>query len=222
MVDWGGILFDLDGTLADSIDLILSCYRYTMRVHLGAEPPDDRWLATLGRPLRDQIRAFARSDEEAAAMMATYQGYQRRVHDGMVRPYPGVREVIARLSEAATPLAVVTSKRREVALRTLRCCGLDGYFPVVISADDVTNGKPDPEPVTAALTALGSPAAGTVLFVGDSPFDVMAGRAAGVLTGAALWGAFPRDELGAAAPDYLLERVDDVLSLPGPASRRPR
>lgn len=218
---WAAILFDLDGTLADTIELILRCYRHTMRVHLGVHRPDEEWLATLGRPLRDQLRAFARCEEEAAAMLETYSRYQRRIHDGMVRPYGGVPEVVARLAERGTPMAVVTSKRREMAVRTLARCGLDGRFSVLISADDVANGKPDPAAVTAALAALGGPDPRTVLFVGDSPYDMVAGRRAGVVTAAALWGAFPRDALVAAGPDYVLERIHDLLTLtpgPGPAA----
>lgn len=217
MDGWAAILFDLDGTLADTVGLILDCYRHTMRAHLGAVPPDSAWLATMGRPLREQLRDFARADAELERMLETYTRYQRAVHDARVRAYPGVRESVKRLADEGMPLAVVTSKRREMARRTLARCGLAGYFPVLISADDVRNGKPDPEPVAAALAALGVADPGAALFVGDSPYDVAAGRAAGVVTAAALWGPFSRAELEAAEPDYLLERVDDVLRL---ASRR--
>lgn len=213
MAGWAAILFDLDGTLADTVGLILDCYRHTMRTHLGAVPPDAAWLATMGRPLRDQLRAFARSDAELEAMLDTYSCYQREIHDARVRAYPGVREAVKRLAGQGIPLAVVTSKRREMARRTLARCGLEKYFPVLVSADDVRNGKPDPEPVAAALAALGARDPGAALFVGDSPYDVAAGRGAGVVTAAALWGPFSRAELEAAGPDHLLERVDDLLEL---------
>ena len=217
---WSALLFDLDGTLADTIGLILTCYRHTMRVHLGRELPDREWLDTLGMPLRDQLRRFARSDQEVQAMLATYSAYQRQIHDGMVAAYPGVREVLEQLASAGTPMGVVTSKRREMSERTLRCCGLAEFFAVLVSADDVASGKPDPEPVAFALRALGSLAAETVLFVGDSPFDVTAGRLAGVRTAAALWGAFPREVLEAAGPDYFVAGIAEVLSLGGADSRR--
>lgn len=219
MAGWAAILFDLDGTLADTVGLILDCYRHTMRTHLGVVPPDALWLATMGRPLRDQLCAFARSDLELEAMLDTYSRYQREIHDGRVRAYPGVGEAVKRLAGQGIALAVVTSKRREMARRTLARCELEEYFPVLISADDVRNGKPDPEPVAAALAALGAPDPGAALFVGDSPYDVAAGRGAGVVTAAALWGPFSRAELEAAGPDHLLERVDDLLELAG---RRPQ
>ena len=146
-------------------------------------------------------------------MLSTYQAHQLQIHDDMVRAFPGVHEVVEWLANHI-PLGVVTGKRRDIALRTLRCCGLDPYFRVVVTADDEPNGKPSPAPVVAALDGLGSTEARTVLFVGDSPLDVMAGRGAAVRTTAALWGAFPRDALLAARPDYLVSCAADVLSLP--------
>jgi pyrophosphatase PpaX len=211
---WKGVFFDLDGTLADTVELILMSYRHTMRTHLGAAPPDARWLATLGTPLRDQLLEFARDGEEAAAMTATYTEYQRRIHDDMVRPFPGAGEVLVRLRERGARIAVVTSKRAEVARRTLEVCGLWADVELVVSAEDVRRGKPDPEAVHLALGRLGLVAEpAEVLFVGDSPFDLRAGRAAGIRTAAAPWGAFERSALEAEAPDYFLEELADVLGL---------
>jgi pyrophosphatase PpaX len=211
---WKGVFFDLDGTLADTVGLILMSYRHTMRTHLGEAPPDERWLATMGTPLRDQLGAFARDPDEAAAMIATYTQYQRDIHDDMAKPFPGAAEVLAELRRRGSCLAVVTSKRGEVARKTLQVCGLTDAIDLVVTAEDVRHGKPDPESVLLALAQLdlkSSPA--EVLFVGDAPFDLRAGRAAGTRTAAAPWGAFARSALAAEAPDYMLERLTDVLDL---------
>lgn len=214
---WRGVFFDLDGTLADTVELILMSYRHTMRTHLGEALPDARWLATLGTPLRDQLLEFARDHDEAVAMTATYTEFQRRIHDEMVKPFPGAAEVLVGLRERGSRVAVVTSKRAEVARRTLEVCGLWSEVELVVSAEDVRRGKPDPEAVHLALGRLGlAGAAGDVLFVGDSPFDLRAGRAAGTRTAAAPWGAFERAALEAEAPDYFLEQLVGVLEL-GPA-----
>ena len=215
---WRAVLFDLDGTLADTVDLILRSYRHTMKTHLGKAPPDERWLSTIGRPLRDSLAEFASGPEESAAMRETYVAFQRSIHDELVAPYSGVPEAVARLAEVGIPLAVVTSKGREIAGRTLRTCGLEDRFPVLISADDVERGKPDPEPVHLALDRLGLAGLDTagrreVLFVGDSPFDMRAGRQAGVSTAAALWGPFARGSLEPEEPDHWLERVDQILGV---------
>jgi pyrophosphatase PpaX len=217
LAGWRGVFFDLDGTLADTVELILMSYRHTMRTHLGEAPPDSRWLATLGTPLRDQLLAFARGPEEAAAMLTTYTEFQRRIHDEMVRPFPGAADVLVRLRERGSRVAVVTSKRGEVARRTLEVCGLWTEVELVVSADEVRRGKPDPEAVHLALNKLGlEQAPEDVLFVGDSPFDLQAGRAAGTRTAAAPWGAFERAALEAEAPDYFLDELIDVLELGPP------
>ncbi|HUF76715.1 MAG TPA: HAD-IA family hydrolase [Longimicrobiales bacterium] len=210
---WRGVFFDLDGTLADTVELILRSYRHTMQTHLGTPPPDERWRSTIGTPLRTQLLDFARDELEAAAMLETYTVFQRSVHDEMVRPFPGSLAVLAGLKERGARLAVVTSKRNEVARRTMEVCGLWDAVELVVGADDVTLGKPDPEPVQRALDALELRARPhEVLFVGDSPFDLRAGRAAGTCTAAVGWGAFQRRILEAERPDYFLDTLEEVLT----------
>lgn len=214
---WSGVLFDLDGTLADTVELILRSYRHTMQTHLGAALPDERWLATMGTPLRAQLLDFARDEAEAAAMLETYTVFQRGVHDEMVRPFPGATSVLAQLRARGVRLGVVTSKRNEVARRTMEVCGIWDAFEVVVGADDVRVGKPDPEPVHRALDALGLAGRATeVVVVGDSPFDLRAGRAAGTRTAAVSWGAFARPLLEAEAPDYFLESLEELLAITPP------
>ena len=148
-------------------------------------------------------------------MTETYVTFQRARHDDMVSHYLGVPELLAGLAGADIPMAVVTSKRREMALRTLDRCGIREYFQHVVSADDVERGKPDPEPVYLAMARLGIPAGPDVLFVGDSVFDIRAGRAAGVSTGAALWGPIEREVLAVENPDHWLGGPLDLLDLVG-------
>lgn len=209
---WEAVLFDLDGTLADTVPLILASFRHMMTVHRGEPLADDLWLAHVGRPLRDSLRDFARDEEEALAMRHTYVSFQREAHDRMVRPFPGISDLIADLHRLETPMALVTSKAREMALRTLDVCGLTGAFPVVITADEVTHGKPHPEPVHMALSQLGLADSQTV-FVGDSPHDVAAGRAASVRTVGVTWGAAPRAALEGSSPDVLVEDVEALRAI---------
>jgi len=218
---WRAVLFDLDGTLADTVELILRCYRHTMRTHVGQELPDARWLARLGMPLRDQLREFARDAEEAARMLETYVTFQNGLHDEVVHAYPGAVEAVEALGGNGPALAVVTSKHRKIAQRTVERCGLADRFDLLVGYDDVTRGKPDPEPVLLALERLGlGDHAADVLFVGDSPYDMRAGRAAGTRTAAALWGPYARESLEAEEPDYWLDDFSDLLRL-RPGSRTP-
>ncbi len=208
------VLFDLDGTLVDSERLILASYRHTMREHLGEAPPDEAWLATMGTPLVAQLRDFAPDEAEAHAMLATYLAHNRRVHDELIRGFPGVAETLAWLRERGYALGVVTSKLSEGALRGMRSCGiLREWFEGIVTASDPVPHKPDPAPVRLALERVGEPDPSRALFVGDSVWDLRAGRAAGTVTAAALWGPFPRDRLAAEEPDHFLERIEDVRRL---------
>jgi pyrophosphatase PpaX len=201
-------LFDLDGTLLDSVDLILASYRHTAMVHRGAAPDDGVWLAGLGTPLRTQLRILSEDPAEIATMVETYRQHNLAHHDALVRPYDGVVEAVRALA-ARAELGLVTSKLRHGALRGLRTAGLEDAFDVVVGADDTERHKPDPAPVLAALAALDADPAATV-FIGDSPHDLAAGRAAGVRTAAALWGPFARAALEPHAPDYWLAAPADL------------
>lgn len=203
------LLFDLDGTLINSIGLILASYRHTMLKHRGEAPSDDFWLAGLGTPLRAQFRALTDDENEIEAMVRTYRDHNLANHDAMVSEYPGVRDAVVRLSERGARMGIVTSKLRTGALRGLELCGYDGLFEVVIGADDVTRHKPDPEPVLKALDALAVDP-DTAVFIGDSPHDMAAGRAAGVMTAAVLWGPFGRAALEPYEPDYWLARPTEL------------
>lgn len=211
-------LFDLDGTLIDSIELILSSYRHTMLTHRGSVPPDALWLEGVGTPIRVQFRRFADDAAEIEALVATYRAHNHEHHDRLVREYPGARVAVRTLRERGARLAVVTSKLRTAAERGLRHCGMLDLFDVLVCADDVRNPKPDPEPVRRALHLLQVPHHRAV-FVGDSVHDMAAGRAAGVQIAAALWGPFPRTTLAAHSPDYWLTQPTDLMALG--ASERP-
>lgn len=213
---WRAVLFDLDGTLADTVELILMSFRHTMETHRGSAPPDSAFLKGIGTPLPVQLATFAESDDEHRAMLSTYVEFQRSLHDSMVRPFPGVLPMLDHLRATGCSLGIVTSKGRNIAERTLSVCGLADAFDCVVCGDEVARGKPDPEPVVRAVGELGvTGEVGRVLFVGDSPHDVTAGREAGVRTAAVAWGPIERAVLEAARPDYFLERVEDLLALRG-------
>ena len=205
-------LFDLDGTLIDSIELILRSYRHTMRLHRGHEPPDDVWMTGLGTPLSVQFRHFTDDPAEVEAMVATYRAYNLAHHDELVRPYAGVVAAVQALRRPGRALGLVTSKMRSGALRGLQVAELADAFDVIVGSDDVTHPKPHPEPVLAALARLGA-APETAVFIGDSRHDIECGRAAGVKTAAVLWGPFDRSHLADLAPDYWLERPEDLSLL---------
>jgi len=208
------VLFDFDGTLVDSIELILASYRHTMRVHRGTETPDSLWLAGLGTPLRVQFRDFTDDPAEIERMIATYREWMFAHHDDMVSAYPGALDAVRALKGRGATLGIVSSKSRKGIDRGLALCGFDGLFDGMVTSDDLEASKPDPAPVLAMLAQLGATAQ-QALFVGDSPHDIAAGRDAGTSTAACLWGPFSRERLAEERPDFWLERFADLTEVLG-------
>jgi pyrophosphatase PpaX len=206
------MLFDLDGTLIDSIRLILDSYHHTLTRHNLPARSDEDWLRGVGTPLSVQFSEWRESPEMLEAMIATYREYNLKHHDSMVTVYPGVVEAVREVKAAGIQTGLVTSKNRQGALRGLKLVGLEALMDVLVCADEVTNPKPHPEPVENAVALLGADPATTV-YVGDSIHDMQSGRAAGVKTGAALWGPFGRSHLESARPDYWLEAPGDLIGL---------
>ena len=203
------VLFDLDGTLIDTIELILSSARHAFQGWPRGIPTDAEWVRGIGTPLVQQLREYAANEDEVAALLDRYRRYQAEHHDRLTRCYDGVLETVAALAARGHPLAIVTSKGTPIANQSLRFVGLDQYFPVIVGYDDTDRHKPDPEPVRVALSRLGV-ASTHAVFVGDSPHDIHAGNAAGVVTIAATWGAFDRETLAAAAPNHFIECLGDL------------
>lgn len=206
------VLFDLDGTLIDSIRLILDSYHHTFSVH-GLPPRSDDELARgIGTPLRTQLLGYTQDPEQADRLVETYRAYNLAHHDARVLPYPGIRDCVLALAGASIRLAIVTSKNRHSTLRGLDVAGLRDVFEVLVCSDDVKNAKPHREPVDKALQSLGAGRERAV-FIGDSLHDMHAGRAAEVHTGAALWGPFSRAELEPSEPDHYLDSPEALLQL---------
>jgi pyrophosphatase PpaX len=209
------LLFDLDGTLVDSIDLILQSSRYAFEGFAGRAPTDDEWRAGIGRPLVTMFRQYVQDDAEVERLVARYRTFQLENHDRLLHAYDGVVATLRALHQSGHPMALVTSKADWLARRALEHVGIADLFPVLVGCDSCTNHKPHPEPVERALALLGVEPA-DALFVGDSSHDVESGRAAGVYTVGVTWGAFAREELVAAGAHVV---IDQVEALPGVVDR---
>jgi pyrophosphatase PpaX len=206
------VLFDLDGTLIDSIRLILDSYHHTFAAH-GMSPRSDAELVRgIGIPLRTTFGAWTSDAAAVEALVTTYRAFNLAHHDERVRAYPGVAAVVHALAAAGVRLGVVTSKSRPGTLRGLDVAGLAGAIEILVCAEDVENPKPHREPVDRAVALLGADRRST-LFVGDSVHDMRSGAAAEVGTGAALWGPFNRADLEPSEPRHWLAAPEDVLAL---------
>ena len=205
------ILFDLDGTLVDTIGLILGSMHFAFEDRERA-PTEAWWLSQLGRPLPFMLGHWAVNEADASALIARYREHQRAEHDTLIRAYPDATDVVRELNARGHPLGVVTSKGVAMATKALDWAGMTPFIRVIVGLESTPVHKPDPAPVRFALEALGADAA-SAWMIGDSPFDLQAGRGAGTRTCGALWGPFSRAELEAERPDALASGMRDLLEI---------
>ena len=205
------IVFDLDGTLADTMPMIIECYKEVFERYLGRVYSKAEIMAILnvaGRPERTIIRERVPEEKVEEAVDLFRRLYVQRLR-AEASLYPGVMRLLSRLSSSGRQVALVTGKSRWSTEFTLEELGVRSYFRALITGEDVEEPKPSPQGVLRAVQALKSDASKT-LYVGDAPIDIEAGRAAGVLTGAALWGTVLREKLLKMKPDFAFETVRDL------------
>ena|SRR5687768_15591180 len=210
MLPLKAVLFDLDGTLIDSIDHIIACWQETVRICLKREITREEVLPTLGRALLECFEEMAPG--RGAEMREVYRAHQKSTHDTMVTLIPGTREALDRLRDAGLALGLVTSKGLPVASEGLNLFGLMPYFSTLVTYEDTARHKPNPEPLLVAIDRLDVQPA-DVVYVGDAVVDIQAGKAAGTHTIGVTWGAGDRDSLVAAMPDHLCDSMDEVAAL---------
>ena len=203
------ILFDNDGTLVDTHDIILASMRHSTRAVLGRVIPDDVLMRKVGQPLVVQMRDFTDDPDEQQEILRAYREHNHAIHDEGVKAYPDVAAGLAALRESGFALGVVTSKMHALAWRGLEITGLAPYLDCCVGADDCVRFKPEAEPVLRGAAALGYDP-DECLYVGDAPFDIQAGKAAGTHTAAALWGMFSAEVLRADHPDWEFATFADL------------
>jgi pyrophosphatase PpaX len=208
-VHYPTVLFDLDGTLIDSGAIILASFRHATQTVLAREIPDAELAAIVGGSnIHDQMRSIdaAQVDE----LVRVYREHNEPLHDEL-EAFEGIEHVLAELKAEGRRLGIVTAKRRKTVELAFAVLPLERYFDVVVTSDMTERHKPDPAPVLAALERLGVEPS-EAAFVGDSPFDVGAGKAAGVFTVAVAWGNIhPVESLDEA--DALVRTPQELLAV---------
>ncbi len=205
------ILFDLDGTVIDSVALIRESHRHAVRTVLGVDLPDETLVAMVGRPLIDQMREF--SVERADELLQVYREWNHANTAALLRGYDGIETLLQELRDVGRRLGVVTSKSGPTVQLAFDVLPLEHYFDVVVVAEDTDEHKPGAAPVLFALDKLGAVVSGAC-YVGDAPFDVQAAQAAGVAAIGVTWGFFSGGTLEALDPDALVAtpaELGDVL-----------
>ena len=204
------VLFDLDGTLVDSIELIVAAAMNAFASRPGPSPTESEIRNTIGRPLPTTFGPWLVDDNDLPYLIAKYREYQLEHHDRLTNPYDGIMDAVAALDTAGCRMGIVTSKVGFMAERALVHTGLARYMRCVIASDSTTRHKPEPDPVLLALERLNALAADT-WFVGDSPYDMQAGRAAGVRALGVAWGAFTVQALLDAGAEAVIDKPAELV-----------
>ncbi|WP_078555751.1 pyrophosphatase PpaX [Bacillus alkalicellulosilyticus] len=206
------ILFDLDGTLINTNELIIASFLHTLEHYKPGEYTREKVLDFIGPSLHD---SFSKVNPDAVEEMIThYRTFNHTKHDELVEEYEGVRETIAALHEQGFKLAIVTTKIRKTAMMGLELTGLKPYFDVIVGLDDVERAKPDPEPLNKAMVALGSKPETTIM-VGDNHHDIHGGKNAGTKTVGVAWAIKGEAFIRSHHPDYVINKMSDLLAIVG-------
>ena len=195
------ILFDLDGTLVDSLDLIVACWQHATETHLGYRIPRETVLPTVGRPLLNCLDEL--SPGQGEAMLATYRAYNAIHHDTLIRLPDGTHTMLQALRAEGLKTGLVTAKGLPIAQMALDRFDLGPLLDVLVTHESTPRHKPDPAPVRFGCDALGI-APAEACFVGDSVFDMQAGRAAGTAAVGVAWGADTPTNLRAAGAQHII------------------
>lgn len=208
------VLFDLDGTVVDTIPHILASFRHATAEVLGAALSDEVLMHHVGVPLARQMRYFTEDEAEADRLLVSYRAFNHKTHDDMAKLYPNSVAALTALRAAGLPMGIVTSKSRVMAERAIALFGLGHFFDVLVTADDTERHKPDPLPVVHASGILGVDPS-RLVYVGDSPADIAAGKGAGAATVGAAWGVASVERLVEAGPDAIIDDIGDLPALLG-------
>lgn len=204
------VLFDLDGTLIDTVELIRISFRYATKTVLGEALPDEVTMANVGQPLATQFHDMA--PQHASELLRVYRAFNGAHHDELARAYAGTLETLRELRRRGVPMGVVTSKGTESAMRGIEHFGIAEFMETVVTADDVSRHKPDPYPLCVAADRMGV-ALGYCIYVGDSPHDMQAAISGNAIPVAALWGAFSAEAVMSPGPAFALRSITELPAL---------
>ncbi len=206
-------IFDFDGTLAHSERAYREAFAHSIRLHTGLEIEDEDFRDFWNMTPSEVLRRY--SEEMLHEMLESFEEFYYANHHHYLIPYAGVREALTRLRDRGAQVAVVSLKPRRAGEIELDLTGLRGLIATTVWGDDVERPKPEPDGVLRAMKKLDSTSERT-LVIGDSPADIMMGRAAGTSTAAALWSGASRERLLAESPDLALDSIGDLFDVLNP------
>ena len=207
------VIFDFDGTVMDTNNVILNSWQHTFRTLENREEKPETIIKTFGEPLELTMKNFF-PDVPVEESIAIYRSYHYDNFGKLISVFPGMKELIQELKDKNYKLGLVTSRLRKTTMQGLEAYGLLPYFEVIVTADDTTKHKPDPEPLNIALEKLGAAPEHSVM-VGDTMFDILCARNAGVKSVLVSWSMAVTEEEknGLDRPDYIIEKAEDLKEI---------
>lgn len=216
MKSYDTYLFDADGTLLDTTDLICDCFQFVAKKYTGMTVPREVILAGIGSPLRQQLTTHLGGNLDVDAMLEDYLQFQLKAIDSGLSLFPGVQETLEALKERGKKLGIVTSRRRYSLEIFLQYTSIHDYFEVLITPEDTNRHKPEPEPAIEAMKRFGASPSSTV-FIGDAHYDICCGNSAGIDTIFVNWSHTDPSRLPIAPTwtiDTMSELTDPIDSQP--------
>lgn len=204
------LLFDFDGTLLDTNELIIQTFLSVLDEHYPGRYSREDVLHFIGPSLEQTFTAI--DPERVDELTVQYRAINRMMHDELVEEYDGVAETLRLLKAQGLKMAIVSTKRSDTIRHGLKLMGVNDVFDVLVGLDHVSNPKPDPEPLHLALEQLGA-LHEEALMIGDNSHDIEGGKNAGVRTAGVAWSAKGEEFLAGFNPDFMLQHISDLLEL---------
>ena len=209
------VVFDFDGTIADTNNLIINSWQAVFRARTGNEGPLEMILSTFGEPLYYTMEKLF-PDFDVEESVDIYRGYQKKIFLEEIEIFPGMKELITSLKEKGYKVGIATSRLRESTLMGINKFGLADSIDALVTVEDTTKHKPDPEPALICLDKLGSKAE-TSIMIGDSSYDMGCGKNAGMTTVLVGWSEVAKSGVENIydffTPDYIIEEAEDLWKI---------
>lgn len=204
------VLFDLDGTLINTNDLIINSWEYIYTNYLGIKADEEKIKLHFGEPLLTTMESLDKVN--AKQLCEIYKEINLKQHDKLTKKIDGIEELLIDLRKMRIKIGIATSKKRELAKRGLNLFGLLEYFDVMVTVEDTEKHKPNGEPVIKACQLLNVDPS-ISLYVGDTSYDILCGKNAGSKTCAVKYSALPLKNLIKLKPDFLVERPEEIIDI---------
>jgi pyrophosphatase PpaX len=210
MKQYKAYLFDADGTLFDTTELIYQCFLYSCKKYGDIDVSREAVFSNIGIPLRPQLEHFLgkMSDYKEEEIVKAHMDYQLKIYQEHLRLFPGVKKTLVHLKDTGKKMAVVTSRKQYTLTLYLKQTAIYHYFDALITPELTKKHKPEPEPALEALKQLNC-APSETLFVGDAIFDIECGERAGMDTAFVTWSQIDAESLSI-KPTYVIDSMNEL------------